>query len=97
MAAVIHPRVYLILWLIVYAIVVFLAHQRRKKTGASDEQIFLTAGFSLGGAFALFKVLIKVIADDKLQQDLDWDGVTAILISSGLGIFLALKEVRKLL
>jgi hypothetical protein len=92
-----YPRVYLILWLMVYAIVVTVAHRRRKTTGTSDEQIFLTAGFSLGGAFALFKVLVKVITDDKLQQALDWDGAIAIIISSGLGIFLALKEVKKLL
>jgi hypothetical protein len=47
-----HPRNYLLLWLFTYTIIIFLARRKRNKTGATDEQIFLTAGFSLGGAFA---------------------------------------------
>jgi hypothetical protein len=91
-----HPRNYLLLWLFTYAIIIFLARRKRNKTGATDEQIFLTAGFSLGGAFALLKVALKVIFDEKLQAELDWDGVIAIIISCGLGIFLSIKEIRKL-
>jgi len=50
----------------------------------------------LGSAIALLKVLIKVLTQDQLQADLEWDGVVAICISSGLGIYLSLKEVIKL-
>lgn len=59
-------------------------------------QDFIVAGFALGSAIALFRVLIKVITDQTLQADLEWDGTVAICISAGLGIFLSLKEVVKL-
>ena len=44
--------------MVVYAIVVFMAHRRRDKTGCTDEQIFLAAGFSLVGIFSLLKTLM---------------------------------------
>jgi hypothetical protein len=98
MMIVFNPLIYWILWLISYAIVVFLAHRRRRKTGLTDEQIIITAGFSLAGVFALLKVLINVINHhEDLQSKLDWDGITAISISCVLGIVIALKEIRKLL
>jgi hypothetical protein len=95
--AILDSRIYLALWLLVYAIVVILAHRRRKYTKLTAEQIILTAGFSLAGVFALFKVLANVfIHYDFLKEKLDWDGLTAITISCVLGSFIALKEVRKL-
>lgn len=95
--AILDSRIYLALWLLIYAIAVVIAHRRRNKTGRTDEQIILTAGFSLAGVFALFKVLANVfIHYDFLKEKLDWDGLTAITISCILGSYLAIKEVRKL-
>lgn len=70
----------------------------RKKRGQSppDTQDFVVAGFALGSAIALLKVLIKVITQQALQDDLDWDGTIALCISSGLGIYLSVKAVIKL-
>ena len=96
--AILDSRIYLALWIVVYAIVVVIAHRCRNKTGRTDEQIFLTAGFSLAGAFSLLKVLVNVFVHyEILKEKLDWDGLTAITISCALGSYLALKEVRKLL
>ena len=90
-------RIYLALWLMVYAIVVFIAHRRRNKTGRTDEQILLTAGFSLVGAFSLLKTLVMTFVHyEILKGTIDWDGITALVISCALGSYLALKEVRKL-
>ena len=95
--AILDSRIYLALWLLVYAIVFLLAHRRRKYTKLTDEQIIITAGFSLAGSFALLKVLVNVFVQyDFLKEKLDWDGLTAITISCALGSFIALKEVRKL-
>jgi hypothetical protein len=70
----------------------------RQKRGHKppDTQDFMVAGFALGSAIALVKVLIKLVTQEKLQADLDWDGTVALCISSGLGIYLSLKEVIKL-
>ncbi|MGC8713765.1 MAG: hypothetical protein ACP5RH_15350 [Leptodesmis sp.] len=40
--------------------------------------------------------MTKVITQEKLQADLDWDGTVALCISSRSGIYLSLKEVLKL-
>jgi lysylphosphatidylglycerol synthetase-like protein (DUF2156 family) len=89
---------FLYIWLGVMLVAVIAApivRNRRKKT-ALDERDFVVTGFALGSAIALTKVLLKVIADKKLQTDLDWDGTVGICISCGLGIYLSLKEVIKL-
>jgi hypothetical protein len=90
---------FLYIWLGVMAIVTIAAPIVRKKRGlnALDTEDFVVAGFALGSAIALIKVLFKIILDEKLQADLDWDGTIALCISSGLGIYLSLKEVIKLL
>jgi hypothetical protein len=94
----VNPVVYWLLWFVTYAIVIVLGHTRRRKTGLTDEQIIITAGFSLVGVFSLVKVLINVLNHyEEIQSKLDWDGTTAITISCVLGIAIAVKEVRKLL
>lgn len=77
--------------------VITVAPLVRKRHGknAPNEQEFIVAGFALGSAIALFKVLIKVVTQEKLQTDLEWDGTIAVCISSGLGIYLSLKEITK--
>jgi hypothetical protein len=94
----VNPVVYWLLWFVTYGIVIVLGHNRRRKTGLTDEQIIITAGFSLAGVFALVKVLVNVLNyHEELQSKLDWDGITAISISCVLGMTIAVKEVRKLL
>ncbi len=79
-------------------VVVVAAPLIRKKRGkqVAEQQEFIVAGFALGSAFALLRVLFKVVTEEKLQTDLEWDGTVAICISSGLGIYLSLKEIIKL-
>jgi hypothetical protein len=89
---------FLYIWLIVMIAALLAAKLARKSRGrkgpSTDE--FVVAGFALGGAIALFKVLVKLVTQEKLQTDLDWDGTIALCISSGLGIYISLKEVFKL-
>ncbi len=89
---------FLYVWLGVMLIVLItapIARKRSKKT-ALGEKDFVVTGFALGSAIALAKVLFKVIADKKIQADLEWDGTVGICISCGLGIYLSVKEVIKL-
>jgi hypothetical protein len=89
---------FLYLWLGLMGIVTISAPIVREKRGlnAPNTEDFVVAGFALGSAIALGKVLYKVITDTELQADLDWDGTVAICISSFLGIYLSLKEAIKL-
>jgi hypothetical protein len=89
---------FLYIWLGVMLVVLIAAPIFRKifHKPALDERDFVLTGFAFGSAIALAKVLFKVIADKKLQADLDWDGTVGICISCGLGIYLSLKEVVKL-
>lgn len=89
---------FLYIWLGMMSVVSIAAPLVRRKRGQKppETEEFVVAGFALGSAIALIKVLIKIITQEKLQQDLDWDGTIALCISSGLGIYLSLKEVIKL-
>jgi hypothetical protein len=89
---------FLYIWLSVMSVVSIAAPIVRKKRGQKppETEEFMVAGFALGSAIALVKVLIKLITQGKLQADLDWDGTVALCLSSGLGIYLSLKEVIKL-
>jgi hypothetical protein len=91
-------RDFLYIWLglMVFVTVLSLVLRKQRRAKVPDTEDFIVAGFALGGAIALFKVLVKVISDERLQADLDWDGTVAICISSFLGIYLSLKEVWKL-
>jgi hypothetical protein len=94
----INSKVYWLLWLITYVGIVSIAHRNRRRTGLTDQDIIVTAGFSLAGVFALLKVLIALFNyHDELVTKLDWDGITALSISCLLGIVIAIKEIRKLL
>ena len=89
---------WLYIWLGVMLVVIIaapLVRKRRSKTPL-DEKDLVVAGFALGSAISLFKVLFKVIIEKKLQTDLDWDGTIALCLSCGLGIYLSLKEIYKL-
>ncbi len=88
----------LYIWLAVMVTVIIAAPLYRKKNQkvALTEKDFVVVGFALGSAIALYKVLFKVVTDQKLQSDLDWDGTVGICISCGLGIFLSGKEIIKL-
>ncbi len=93
----VNPLIYWVLWLVSYVIVIIVATKRRRQSGLTDEQILITAGFSLAGVVALVKVLVNVFNyHEDLQSKLDWDGITAISISCTLGITIALKEIKKL-
>jgi hypothetical protein len=89
---------YLYVWVGVMAVVLLIAplirNNRGRKPPKTEE--FVIAGFALGGAIALIKVLIKLLTQEKLQADLDFDGSIALCISSALGIYFSLKEVWKL-
>jgi hypothetical protein len=89
---------FLYIWLVVMAAVIIAAPLYRKinRKAKLTEKDFVVAGFALGSAIALAKVLFKVVTDKKLQTDLDWDGTVGICISCGLGIFLSCKEIIKL-
>jgi hypothetical protein len=89
---------FLYIWLGVMTVVLLAAPLIRTMRGrkALNSEDFVVAGFALGGAIALIKVLIKLLTQEKLQTDLDLDGSIALCISSGLGIYLSLKEVFKL-
>jgi hypothetical protein len=91
------PLNFLYIWLGVMIVSIFIAPLIRGIRGQKPPQPeeFVVAGFALGGAIALSKVLIKLLTQEKLQADLDWDGSIALCISSGLGIYLSLKEVLK--
>jgi hypothetical protein len=89
---------FLYIWFGVMIIVTITALIVRKKRGLTslNTEDFVVAGFALGSAIALVKVLLKVMTETQLQTDLDWDGTIALCISSSLGIYLSLKEVFKL-
>jgi hypothetical protein len=92
-----NAKIYWLLWTITLAITIAIGYRNRRRTGLTIEQIILIAGFSLVGVFSLFKVLLMVYNfHAELQEKIDWDGITALTISSTLGIALALKEVKKL-
>jgi hypothetical protein len=67
---------------------------RNKKPAQPQE--FLTAGFALGSAVALAKVFVRLLYDQKLQADLDFDANIALSISCFLGMYISLKEVGRL-
>ncbi len=89
---------WLYIWLGVMLVVIIAAPLVRKKRSkpALDEKDLVVAGFALGSAISLAKVLFKVVIEKKLQTDLDWDGTIALCLSCGLGIYLSLKEIYKL-
>jgi hypothetical protein len=94
----INSKVYWLLWLVTYVGIVLIAHRNRRRAGLTDQDIIVTAGFSLAGVFALLKVLVALFNyHDELVTKLDWDGITALSISCLLGIVIAIKEIRKLL
>ncbi len=94
----INSKIYWLLWLVTYVIIVTIAHQNRRRTGLTDQEIIVTSGFTLTGVFSLLKVLVALFNHhDDLAAKLDWDGVTALTIICFLGLFLAAKEIRKLL
>lgn len=94
----INSKIYWLLWLATYVSIVAIAHRNRRRTGLTDQEIMITAGFSLAGVFALLKVLVALFNyHDDLVTKLDWDGITALTISCLLGIVIASKEIRKLL
>lgn len=70
--------------------------RRARGRKAPSSQDFVVAAFALGSVIALVKVLIKIITQESLQLELDWDGTIALCISPFLGIYLSLKEVIKL-
>ena len=95
---------WLYIWLGVMLIIVIVAPPIRKNLNKKrtpplpplNEKDFVIAGFALGSAISLAKVLSKVTIEKKLQADLDWDGTIALCLSCGLGIYLSLKEIYKL-
>jgi hypothetical protein len=94
----INSKIYWLLWLVTYVTIVTIAHRNRRRTGLTDQDIIVSAGFSLAGVFALLKVLVALFNyHDDLVSKLDWDGITALSISCLLGIVIAIKEIRKLL
>jgi hypothetical protein len=56
-------------------------------------EAFIVTGFALGGAITLGKILIKLIAEEKLQTDLEFDGSIGLFLGSVAGLYFALKEV----
>jgi hypothetical protein len=56
-------------------------------------EAFIVTGFALGGAITLGKILLKVIAEEKLQTDLEFDGSIGLFLGSVAGLYFALKEV----
>lgn len=91
-------QTFLYIWLGVMTFTLVASTLARWSSGrkAPLSQDFVVAGFALSTAIALVKVLIKVISQESLQAELDWDGTIALCISSFLGIYLSLKEVVKL-
>jgi hypothetical protein len=93
------PLNFFYIWFGVMIAAIIIAPLKRKMLGQKPAQAieleFVGAGFALGGAIALIKVLIKLVMDTKLQADLDLDGSIALGISSLLGIYLSLKEFLK--
>jgi hypothetical protein len=56
-------------------------------------EAFIVTGFTLGGAITLGKILIKLITQEKLQTDLEFDGSMGLFLGSVAGLYFALKEV----
>lgn len=79
------PLNLLYIWLGVMIVSIFIAPLIRRIRGQKPPkpEEFVVAGFALGGAIALLKVLIKLLTQEKLQTELDWDGSIALCISSG--------------
>ena len=92
-------QIYLYIWLgvMVSAIAASTFYRRAQGKKAADSRDFVAAAFALGGAITLTRILLKVITEESLQVELEWDGTIALCISSGLGIQLSLKEFFKLL
>ncbi len=89
---------FLYIWLAVMTILTIAAPIVRKKRRVKplDTESFVVAGFAFATAISLFKVLFKVITETPLQTVLGWDATIALCISSGLGIYLSIKEALKL-
>ena len=87
--------IFLYIWFAVMIITTIAAPIVRKKRRLKplNTESFVVAGFAFATAISLFKVLLKV---PHLQTELGWDATIALCISSGLGIYLCIKEVLKL-
>ncbi|MGB3297837.1 MAG: hypothetical protein WBA76_06175 [Phormidesmis sp.] len=81
----------------IFTIVAALFTSRVQGKKAPSPQDFVAAAFALGGAITLVRILIKVLTQETLQADLEWDGTIALCISATLGTYLALREFVKVL
>lgn len=72
-----------------------LVRSQAYKNAPNVEQ-FVAAGFALGGGFSLFYALYNVAAQEELQYYLGWDGLIALSVGSGMGIYIAAREVIRL-
>jgi hypothetical protein len=77
--------------LIVFPAALLIRTMRGRKT--LNVEAFIVAGFTLGGAITLIKILIKLLTQEKLQTDLEFDGSMGLFLGSSAGIYVALKEV----
>lgn len=91
-------NLFIYVWLIAWvgAILLSAGTKKQKKQPPPELENVIVSGFAVGSAIALAKVLYKLLTDAGLQNSLDFDGSIALLISSALGIYFSLKELRKL-
>jgi ABC-type Fe3+-siderophore transport system permease subunit len=89
---------FLFIWCVIVASVIIAAsilRKNRQQNSLSETEIIFT-GFAIGTLISLTKVLVKVVSDEKLQADLDFDGASSLGIGCALGIYNSLKQLIKL-
>jgi hypothetical protein len=93
-----NPHLYWFAWFTAFVILSVIGHRRKRLTGLSDEYILGSAAGSSISCFAFCKVPSNVsVHYEALESMIDWDGTTALSVACVYGIFLAVKEMRKLL
>lgn len=57
---------------------------------------FVVLALANGALIVSVQILYKALSNAKLQELLEWDGILALCIGSGFGLYLAIKEIWKL-
>ena len=95
-----NQTVALILWLVVslaLGIAVLIKKNRAtpRKSLPSAEK-FVGMGLAVAGVIVFVEVIYKVLTVPELQKLLEWDGMIALCVGAGFGLYLAIKEIIKL-
>ena len=82
--------------LITASVTLVTKKQPRRGNNKSYLEILFVSGLSLSAVLAMSKVVHKVLTDENFQNCLGSDSQILLLLAAVLGIYISLKEIRKL-